>query len=52
MPEFEVLLAGTGELIFDAYVNIGSLANEATTLRKRYPHAKFIIASSKARPNR
>lgn len=46
-PELEILLAGVGERVFDAYVNIRSLAEEARTLRERYPQAKFIITTSK-----
>lgn len=45
--EHEMLLAGRGDQVFDAYVNIGSLAGETWTLRKRYPEAKFIITTSK-----
>lgn len=45
--EFEALLAGVGNRVFDAYVNIQSLAGEAQALRKRYPQAKFIVTSSK-----
>ena len=43
--EHESLLAGKGDRIFDAYVNIKSLEGEVRTLRKRYPHAKFIITA-------
>ena len=45
-PELEMLLAGVGDRVFDAYVNIRSLSGEARALRKRYPQAKFIITSS------
>jgi hypothetical protein len=44
--EFGQLLAGGTDRVFDAYVNIGSLEREATTLRKRYPKAKFIMTTS------
>jgi len=46
-PELEMLLAGVGERVFDAYVNIRSLAGEVLALRERYPQAKFIITTSK-----
>jgi GR25 family glycosyltransferase involved in LPS biosynthesis len=42
--ELKMLLAGRGDRVFDAYVNIRSLVKEALALRKRYPKAKFIIA--------
>lgn len=41
--EHELLLAGRGDRIFDAYVNIGSLACETDSLRRHYPQAKFLI---------
>lgn len=41
--ELEQLLARTNARIFDAYVNIGSLAGKIRTLRERYPRAKFIL---------
>lgn len=47
-PELEMLLAGRGDRIFDAYVNIGSLASEVRALRVRYPLAKFIVTTSQA----
>ena len=46
-PELEMLLAGRGDRVFDAYVNIRPLAGEARALRERYPRAKFIITTSK-----
>ncbi|GAG24356.1 unnamed protein product, partial [marine sediment metagenome] len=46
-PELEMLLAGRGDRVFEAYVNIRSLAGEAQALRERYPHAKFIITTGK-----
>ena len=46
-PELEMLLAGVGDRVFDAYVNIRSLAGEARALRERYPEVKFIITTSK-----
>lgn len=46
-PEQERLLLGKGERIFDAYVNISSLAGKTRVLRKYYPRAKFIITASK-----
>ena len=47
-PELEMLLEGRGDRIFDAYVNIRSLAGAAKSLRERYPQAKFIITNSNA----
>jgi GR25 family glycosyltransferase involved in LPS biosynthesis len=47
-PELEMLLAGSVERVFDAYVNIRSLTGEARALRERYPQAKFIVTTSKA----
>jgi len=44
-PEHERLLADRDGRVFDAYVNIRSLAGEARVLRKRYPQAKFIITT-------
>jgi GR25 family glycosyltransferase involved in LPS biosynthesis len=46
-PELEMLLAGKGDRVFDAYVNIGSLASESKTIKERYPQAKFILTTSK-----
>jgi GR25 family glycosyltransferase involved in LPS biosynthesis len=46
--ELELLLAGSGERVFDAYVNIGSLEVRVKDLIERYPQAKFIITTSKA----
>lgn len=48
-PELEMLLAGEGDRVFDAYVNIGSLEGETRTLRERFPHAKFIVTASKTK---
>jgi GR25 family glycosyltransferase involved in LPS biosynthesis len=45
--ELEMLLAGRGDRVFDAYVNISSLAGEAQALRENYPQAKFIITTGK-----
>ena len=44
--EFEDLLAGRLNRVFDAYVNIGTLQAIAKALVERYPNAKFIITSS------
>jgi len=41
--ELKMLLSGSGDQVFDAYVNIRSLAVEALALKECYPHAKFII---------
>ncbi len=46
--ELKMLLDGSSNRIFDAYVNIGSLMNEALTLRERYPQAKIIISKSES----
>jgi GR25 family glycosyltransferase involved in LPS biosynthesis len=46
--ELKMLLTGRGDQVFDAYVNIRSLAGEALALRERYPHAKFIITKSES----
>ena len=45
-PEHEMLLTGVGDRVFDAYVNIKSLAGEVRALRERYPQAKFIITTT------
>jgi len=47
-PELEMLIAGRCDRVFDAYVNIRSLAGEVLALRDRYPQAKFIITTSKS----
>lgn len=44
--ENELLLNGKKERVFDAYVNIKSLLVEIGTLRKLYPHAKYIFTTS------
>lgn len=44
--ELNMLLTGSENRIFDAYVNIGSLEKEVLLLRKLYPQAKFIVAKS------
>jgi GR25 family glycosyltransferase involved in LPS biosynthesis len=41
--EFESLLAGRTDCVFDAYVNIGSLGPLMRVLAERYPNAKFIM---------
>ena len=46
-PELERLLEGKDDLIFDAYVNIGSLDAHVRELRRRYPRAKFILTTAK-----
>lgn len=43
--ELELLLAGVGDRVFDAYVNIGSLEGKAKALKERFPEAKFIITT-------
>jgi GR25 family glycosyltransferase involved in LPS biosynthesis len=47
--EFESLLAGCSDRVFDAYVNIGSLEPQIRVLTKRYPSAKYIFAADVAR---
>jgi len=46
--EFEQLLAGKTDRVFDAYVNIGSLKAKVCALREHYPRAKFIITTNEA----
>ena len=41
--EFESLLAGRTDRVFDAYVNIGSLRPQIRVLTQRYPSAKYIV---------
>jgi GR25 family glycosyltransferase involved in LPS biosynthesis len=41
--EFESLMAGHTDRVFDAYVNIGSLAPQIGVLTQRFPHAKYIV---------
>jgi len=41
--ELKMLLDGSSNRIFDAYVNVGTLEDEALTLIKLYPQAKFIV---------
>lgn len=49
--ELKKLLTGSGNRVFNAYVNIGSLEGEILTLRKLYPQAKFIITKNESRIN-
>ena len=46
--EYESLLGGKGDRIFDAYVNIKSLQREVSALRRSYPQAKFFISNNTA----
>ncbi len=48
IPEYEYdrLIAGSSNCIFNAYVNVASLSSNVRTLLKRYPSAKFIIVDS------
>jgi GR25 family glycosyltransferase involved in LPS biosynthesis len=46
--ELNMLLSGKGDRVFDAYVNIKSLASEVLALRELYPQAKFIITKSES----
>jgi GR25 family glycosyltransferase involved in LPS biosynthesis len=41
--EFDALLAGRTNRVFDAYVNIGSLETQIQILIQRYPRAKYIV---------
>lgn len=43
--EFERLLSGSTDRVFDAYVNIGSLTGRVHKLRELYPRAKFIATT-------
>jgi GR25 family glycosyltransferase involved in LPS biosynthesis len=45
--ELELLLTGKDDRVFDAYVNISALASEAQAILEHYPHAKFILTTSK-----
>jgi len=46
--EYDKLLSGRTDRVFDAYVNIGSLADKIRELRQLYPCAKFIATSSQS----
>lgn len=46
MCEYDRLMAGSADRVFDAYVNIGSLAGKAQELRNLFPGAKFIATMS------
>lgn len=48
--EFESLLAGRTDRVFDAYVNIGSLGSQIRVLTRRYPSAKYIVIDDVAKP--
>ncbi len=45
--ELDRLLAGRSDRVFNAYVNIGSLAGHVKRLRDQYPTAKFILTARK-----
>lgn len=45
--EYERLFIGKGDLVFNAYVNIGSLASEVRAIKEHYSQARFILTSSK-----
>jgi len=47
--EFERLLEGRTDLVFDAYVNIGSLSSQIRLLTQRYPNAKYIVIDNVAK---
>ena len=44
--EFDRLMAGEGDRVFDAYVNIGSLESNVMKLKELYPDARFIVTKS------
>ncbi|MDH1681815.1 family 16 glycosylhydrolase [Pseudomonas chengduensis] len=44
--ELESLLAGSVNRTFNAYVNVGCLAQHISTLRTKYTHAKFIVTTN------
>lgn len=46
--ELEMLLTGVDSRVFDAYVNIGSIEKDVSTLRELYPQAKFIITKNES----
>lgn len=46
--ELKMLLEGSSDRIFDAYVNIGSLIGEIPNVIKRYPRAKFIVTKTES----
>lgn len=47
--EFESLLSGSTDRVFDAYVNIGSLEPQIQLLTRLYPEAKFIVMDNSAK---
>lgn len=47
--EFENLLAGRTDRVFDAYVNVDSLKPQIGVLKQRYPSAKYIVIDDAAR---
>lgn len=53
--EFDKLLSGRADRVFDSYVNIGSLGPQIRAIIKRYPSGKYIflgdVTSSTGRPN-
>lgn len=44
--ELESLLAGSVNRTFNAYVNVGCLTQHISTLRTKYPQAKFIVTAN------
>lgn len=46
--ELKMLLDGSNNRVFDAYVNVGTLEDETLKLIKLYPQAKFIITKRKS----
>jgi GR25 family glycosyltransferase involved in LPS biosynthesis len=47
--EFENLLAGRADRVFDAYVNIGSLGPQIRAIIERYPNGKYIFVGDVTR---
>jgi len=48
MSEYERLMAGSPDRIFNAYANIGSLSGKAQDLASLFPGAKFIVTADES----
>lgn len=46
--ELEALFTGRADRVFDAYVNIGSLAPQICSLKQYHPKAKFVVMENMA----
>jgi GR25 family glycosyltransferase involved in LPS biosynthesis len=44
--EYDKLISGKSDRVFNAYVNIGSLALKAWVLKKNFPKARFILSNN------